>query len=338
MTFVPAARIGSYEIQSLLGSGGMGEVYRARDTRLDRIVAIKVLSSEKVKDDDRKRRFLREARTVSSLNHPNIVQLYDIVSVNQGEVLVLEYVPGRTLDALIPKHGMKPGEVVRLALQIADGLTAAHAVGVIHRDLKPANVMVNDKGAVKLLDFGLAKLTEPSSSSDGEESGITRTIEGGPHTDEGKIAGTVAYMSPEQAECKRLDTRTDIFSFGCVLYEMLAGHKAFARDTRISTLSAILRDEPQRLGTLNPRLPGDLVKLVERCLRKDRDRRPQTILDVRNALDEWREESESQVSATAIPPTPASDGASGRWQLPEQSWPCAARPPYGSDGNRLRSR
>ena len=282
-------------------TGSCGEVYRARDTRLDRVVAIKVLSSEKVKDDDRKRRFLREARTVSSLNHPNIVQLYDIVSVNEGEVLVLEYVPGRTLEALIPKHGMKPGEAVRLALQIADGLTAARAVGVIHRDLKPANVMVNDKGAVKLLDFGLAKLTEPSPSSDGEESGITRTIEGGPHTDEGKIAGTVAYMSPEQAECKRLDTRTDIFSFGCVLYEMLAGHKAFARDTRISTLSAILRDEPQRLSALNPRIPGDLVKLVERCLRKDRDRRPQTILDVRNALEEWREESESQVSATAIP-------------------------------------
>jgi serine/threonine protein kinase len=140
----------------------MGEVYRARDTRLDRVVAVKILSSEKVKDDDRKRRFLREARTVSSLNHPNIVQLYDIVSVKEGEVLVLEYVPGRTLEALIPKHGMKPGEAVRLALQIADGLTAAHAVGVIHRDLKPANVMVNDKGAVKLLDFGLAKLTEPS--------------------------------------------------------------------------------------------------------------------------------------------------------------------------------
>jgi Tol biopolymer transport system component/tRNA A-37 threonylcarbamoyl transferase component Bud32 len=279
----------------------MGEVYRARDTRLDRVVAIKVLSPERVKDEDRKRRFVQEARTVSSLNHPNIVQLYDVVSINDAEVLVLEYVPGRTLEALIPKHGMKPGEAVRLALQIADGVSAAHAAGVIHRDLKPANVMVNDKGTVKLLDFGLAKLVEGPASPAEAEDGITRTIESGPHTEEGKIAGTLAYMSPEQAEGKSLDARTDIFSFGCVLYEMLAGHKAFARGSRISTLSAILRDEPPALGGLNPGLPRDLVKIVERCLRKDRDRRPQTMLDVRNALEEWKEESGSQSSAAAMP-------------------------------------
>jgi serine/threonine protein kinase len=210
-------RLGPYEIVSPLGAGGMGEVYKARDTRLSRSVAIKVLPAERLADEGRKQRFIQEAQAASALNHPNIITIHDIAIDNGRDYLVMEYVPGKTLDALIPRAGMRLSELLRTAIQVAEGLSAAHSAGIIHRDLKPANIMVSGPessghpGLVKILDFGLAKLTEPVEVTEEE---ATRTLK--PQTDAGTVMGTAAYMSPEQVEAKPLDARSDIFSFGAV--------------------------------------------------------------------------------------------------------------------------
>jgi len=201
--------LGHYEITEKLGEGGMGAVYKARDARLDRFVALKVLPAEMVADPDRKRRFAQEARSASALNHPSIVTIYDIGSADGVDFIAMEHVAGRTLAASIDRKGMPLAEVLKCAVQIGDALSAAHAAGLVHRDLKPANVMVTDKGLVKVLDFGLAKLTEPAPV---DESAVTETAR--PLTQLGVIVGTVAYMSPEQAEGKKVDARSDIFSFG----------------------------------------------------------------------------------------------------------------------------
>ena len=208
-------QVGSYQIQSLLGAGGMGVVYKGRDVRLNRSVAIKVLPADKVSDPERKRRFIQEARAASALNHPNIITIYDIGNESGIDFIVMEYVEGKTLDQRIPRKGMKSSEVLKLGVQMADALAKAHSAGIVHRDLKPSNVMVTDDGLVKVLDFGLAKLTEVSET--GEEG--TRTLQ----SEEGTIIGTLSYMSPEQAEGRKVDARSDIFSFGAVLYEMVTG-------------------------------------------------------------------------------------------------------------------
>lgn len=208
--------IAHYTIVEKLGEGGMGAVYKARDTHLDRFVALKVLPPEKAADTERKRRFVREAKAASAFNHPNIITIYDIDQDGGADFMVMEYVAGQTLARLIAR-GLTPKEAVRYATQIAGALAAAHAVGIIHRDLKPANVMITDAGLVKVLDFGLAKLTE---WSQGE---ATRTM-----TAEGMVVGTCAYMAPEQAEARTVDARSDLFSFGAMLYEMLSGRRAFA--------------------------------------------------------------------------------------------------------------
>ncbi len=209
--------LGSYQVVSLLGAGGMGVVYKARDTRLNRFVAIKVLPADRVSDPERKRRFIQEARAASALNHPNIITIYDIGSKGGIDFVVMEYVGGKTLDQRIPRKGMRLNEVLKLAIQMADALANAHSSGIIHRDLKPTNVMVTDHGSVKVLDFGLAKLTEVTERS---ESGA-QTLQS--QTEEGMIIGTLSYMSPEQAEGKKVDSRSDIFRFGTVLYEMVTG-------------------------------------------------------------------------------------------------------------------
>jgi len=198
--------IAHYEILAKLGEGGMGVVYKARDTHLDRLVALKVLPPEKVADAERKRRFVQEAKAASALNHPNIITIHDISSENGIDFMVMEYVQGKTLDALVPRKGLRLNETLKLSIQMADALAKAHAAGIVHRDLKPTNVMVTDDGLVKVLDFGLAKLTEVSEKED--ES--TRSVRH--ETDEGTIVGTVSYMSPEQAEGKKVDARSDIFS------------------------------------------------------------------------------------------------------------------------------
>jgi eukaryotic-like serine/threonine-protein kinase len=282
-----------YRVLEKLGEGGMGLVYKARDTRLDRIVAIKVLLPEKVTDTERKRRFVQEAKAASSLNHPNIITIYDIGQANGVDFISMECVAGKTLDRLIPRHGMRLNEVLKCAVQIADALARAHSAGIIHRDLKPGNIMVDEHGLVKVLDFGLAKLTEITPAD--EDS--TQTIR--PATEEGKIVGTVAYMSPEQAEGKKVDTRSDVFSFGSVLYEMVTGQRAFQGDTKASTLAAILKENPRPAGQLAVGLAKEVERLISHCLRKELNQRFQHMDDVRIVLQELKEESDSGVLAPA---------------------------------------
>ena len=283
--------IDHYEIIEKLGEGGMGIVYKARDTRLNRFVALKLLLGEHAGHENQIRRFALEARAASTLNHPNIVTVHDVSSENGSDFIVMEYVRGKALDQLIPRKGMRLNEALKIAIQIADALSAAAAAGVVHRDLKPSNVMVGDSGLVKVVDFGLAKLIDSSSSDQTRTMGVNS--EEPPQTREGTVVGTVSYMSPEQAEGKPLDARSDIFSFGAVLYEMVTGQRAFRGETSMSIISAILRDEPQPVSALASDVPRDLEKIVNRCLRKDPDRRFQNIADVRVALLELKEETDS---------------------------------------------
>ncbi|MBI1787648.1 MAG: PD40 domain-containing protein [Acidobacteria bacterium] len=261
----------------------MGVVYKATDTHLDRFIALKVLPADRVSDPERKRRFVQEAKAASALNHPHIITIYDIAQAEGVDYIAMEYVPGRTLDQLVRGKGLPLGLALKYAVQIADALATAHASGIIHRDLKPANIMVTEKDQVKVLDFGLAKLTERA-SDDG--SGETATA---PSTEDGAILGTVAYMSPEQAEGKKLDGRSDIFAFGAVLHEMLSGHRAFQGDSKAATMAAVLRAEPQT----PMRAPKEVERIVARCLRKDPERRFQHMDDLKVALEESKEESES---------------------------------------------
>ena len=284
-----------YEILAQLGAGGMGVVYKARDTRLNRFVAIKVLPADKLGDAERRRRFIQEAQAASALNHPNILTIHEISSENGTDFMVMEYVQGKTLDALIPRKGMRLNEMLKLAIQMADALSKAHAAGIVHRDLKPGNVMVTEDGLVKVLDFGLAKLTEVSHSADAE----TATLQA--QTDEGTIVGTVSYMSPEQAEGKKVDARSDTFSLGAVLYEMATGQRAFQGESKMSTLAAILREEPRPASQLVPGIPRDLEKIINRCLRKDPNRRPQTMADLKVTLAELKEESDSGALSGVVP-------------------------------------
>ena len=288
--------ISHYEIVEKLGEGGMGVVYKARDTHLDRFVAIKVLPPEKVADPERKRRFVQEAKSASALNHPNIITIHDIASDNGLDYIAMEYVPGKPLNQLIARRGLPLAEALKYAVQIADALAAAHAAGIIHRDLKPANVMLSGaperSGFVKVLDFGLAKLTDKADSGDRE---FTQSVQQDdtPASGEGSIVGTVSYMSPEQAEGKKVDARSDIFSFGSLLYEMVTGRRAFQGDSRLSTLSAVLREEPKPASQIVEGLPHELERIIARCLRKSPERRYQTMADLKVALQELKEESDS---------------------------------------------
>jgi len=283
--------LGHYRIESKLGEGGMGEVWKARDTRLDRFVALKTLPAEKVADPERRNRFVLEAKAASALNHPNIVHVYDIADSAGVPFIAMEYVVGKTLDQLTGRNGLRLNEALKYAIQITDALARAHSSGIVHRDLKPSNIMVDEHGLVKVLDFGLAKLTEPVPG----EFSLTQSLETpeNPKTEEGTIVGTAAYMSPEQAEGKPVDARSDIFSFGSVLYEMTTGRRAFQSDTKLSTLSAILEKEPTPVSAILPKTPPELEKLIARCLRKDPDRRIQHMGDVKLALEELKEESDS---------------------------------------------
>ncbi|MGA2133136.1 MAG: FlgO family outer membrane protein [Bryobacteraceae bacterium] len=259
MTLSPGVRLGPYEVISPLGAGGMGEVYQARDTRLDRLVALKTLPAEQMAGADRQRRFLSEAQAASRLNHPNIVTIYDILEQDGAYSIVMEYVAGSTLQQLIAAGPLPLQDAMKYAAEIADALAAAHAAGILHRDLKPANIMIAATGRVKLLDFGLARLIQPLSDA-------TQTIAGA-------VMGTPAYMSPEQAEGRPLDPRSDIFSFGLVCYEMFTGQRAF------------WRDETSRLRNLNPAVPSLIEQHINRCLRIDPTLRFQTMADVLQALN-----------------------------------------------------
>jgi serine/threonine-protein kinase len=296
-----------YQLIDKIGAGGMGEIYKAQDSRLNRLVAVKILSPGMSTDPDRKRRFFQEAQAASALNHPNIITLYDIVSEGDMQCIVMEYIGGRTLRDLTPSGGLPPAQALQYAAQIASALTAAHAAGIIHRDLKPSNIMVNTSGLIKVLDFGLAKWVDMGlSGQTGEQSTVEAAL-----TREGSIIGTVSYMSPEQAEGKRVDARSDIFSFGSVLYEMLTGKRAFEGRSGISTLSSILRDDVRPIYESAPDVPPLLEQIVLRCLHKEPAARWQSMKEIEGALLTLQRHLDpearfaSPVSVGAAPPVPA---------------------------------
>jgi Tol biopolymer transport system component len=285
-------RLGSYEILAPLGAGGMGEVYRARDTRLGREVAIKVVPAEVASDPSRLKRFEKEARSASALNHPNIITIYDIGVVDSVSYIAMEKVDGKTLKEMLFSGPLAMKKLLQISPQIADGLARAHDAGIVHRDLKPENVMVTKDGLVKILDFGLAKLTQMDSSDEGSDL-PTETA-----TSPGVVLGTVGYMSPEQASGTLVDFRSDQFSFGSVLYEITTGRKAFVRKTAAETLSAIIRDDPEPLARLRPEVPPPLRWIVERCMAKQPEERYASTRDLARDLGSVRDHI-SEVSSGA---------------------------------------
>ena len=264
--------IGRYVVLEALGEGGMGTVYKARDTRLGRMTALKVMRPGRTGDPDRQRRFVREAQTASALNHPNILTIYEIDADAGIDYIAMEYLAAPTLAALIASGALPAERALRLVVQVADALVAAHAAGVVHRDLKPSNVMVLPGDRVKVVDFGLAKLTEPTAS-------IDETLE--PLTARGVVVGTVPYMSPEQAAGRPLDARSDLFSLGAILYEMLAGRRPFGGDGEVSTLASILRDTPAPIAGLGP----EVARILDRCLRKNSAERVQSAAELKAAIE-----------------------------------------------------
>lgn len=305
-----------YRVLEKLGEGGMGAVFKARDIRLDRLVAIKVLPAAKISDENLKQRLIREARAASTLNHPNIITIYEIetgeVDGQMVDFIVMEYVAGKTLEKLIATGGLPADKLLRYAVQIADALTAAHEMGIIHRDLKPSNIMVTESGLVKVLDFGLAKLAESQLGADADS---TRTILA--QTGKTTLMGTAAYMSPEQVEGHQTDSRSDIFSFGSTLYEMMTGQRAFQRQTITATVVAVLRDEPKSPSDSGQMLPPELHHLVSRCLRKDPSRRIQHMVDVKLELEELQ--AERAIGHTGSHPVRPLSAARNRWLLRSES-------------------
>src|SRR5271166_3471516 len=287
MALAAGTKLGPYEIVGPLGAGGMGEVYRARDTRLGRDVALKILPASISADPVAKQRFEREAKTISGLNHPNICTLHDVGSQDGVDYLVMECVEGETLAKRLEKGPLALEQVLKIGAQIAEALDKAHRNGIVHRDLKPGNVMLTAAGA-KLLDFGLAKESSPLATA----ATLTAAIPTSPVTQQGTIVGTFQYMSPEQIEGKELDGRSDIFGLGTVLYEMLTGKKAFQGKSQLSVLSAILEKEPQAISSMKPLTPPVLDHTIQRCLAKNPEERSQRALDLGLEL-KWLAESGS---------------------------------------------
>ncbi len=304
MALASGTKLGSYEIQSALGAGGMGEVYRATDTRLDRIVAIKILPTHLSLSPEFKQRFEREARTVSSLNHPHICHLYDVGSQDGTDFLVMEFLDGETLADRLRRGALPLTEHLNIAIQIADALAAAHSAGIVHRDLKPGNVILTKSGA-KLLDFGLAKPLSSTAASSAISSAPTfnpaQTLSSpspmvSPLTTQGTMIGTIQYMSPEQIEGKEADARSDIFAFGAMLYEMASGKRPFEGKSQIKIASAILEDHPPALRSLQPKVTAEFERLVSTCLSKDAQARFQCAHDLKLQLM-WLRESGTQAAS-----------------------------------------
>jgi eukaryotic-like serine/threonine-protein kinase len=296
MTLTAGSRLGPYEILSSLGAGGMGEVYRARDTRLERTVAIKVLPAHLSSSPESRQRFEREAKTISQLSHPHICALHDVGREGETEYLVMEYLEGETLADRLLKGPLPLEQTLRYGMQISDALDKAHRQGIVHRDLKPSNVMLTKTG-VKLLDFGLAKVMAPTT----QQSSLTAFPTQRALTEEGTILGTFQYMAPEQLEGREADARTDIFALGAVLYEMATGKKAFSGATQASLISSILRDEPQPISQVQPMSPPALDRVVKSCLAKDPEDRWQSASDVGKELRWIAEGSQAGVAVPAIP-------------------------------------
>jgi len=302
MALASGTKLGPYEIQSPLGAGGMGEVYRARDTRLDRSVAVKILPSHLSENPEAKQRFDREARTISSLNHPNICTLHDVGHQDGINYLVMEYLEGETLADRLRKGPLPVDQVLRYAIEICEGLEKAHRSGVVHRDLKPGNIMLTKTGA-KLMDFGLAKASAATSAP---VSGLTATLTtppgSHPLTAQGSVVGTFQYMSPEQVEGKEADARSDIFALGAVFYEMATGKRAFEGKTAASAMAAVLEREPAPISSVQPAIPPALERLVKTCLAKDPDERWQTVHDVKLQLKQIVDGGSQASPGIAAPP------------------------------------
>ncbi len=284
MALSRGTKLGPYEIVAPLGAGGMGEVYRARDTRLQRTVAIKILPAHFSSDPVRKQRFEREAKIISSLNHPHICVLHDVGRQDDTDFLVMEYLEGETLAARLHKGSLPIGQVLKYGLQMADALDKAHRRGVVHRDLKPGNIMLTKEGA-KLLDFGLAKVTAPLATQAAMAAAAGTTMTGTAHsstsvTETGMIMGTFQYMSPEQAEGHEVDSRSDIFSLGAVFYEMVTARAPFSGKDRFAVTAAVLGKEPEPIATLRPSTPPALDRAIRTCLAKDPEDRWQTAHDL----------------------------------------------------------
>jgi len=313
MVLTPGTKLGPYEIQSPLGAGGMGEVYRATDTKLARDIALKVLPAEMAQDPERLGRFRREAKTLAQLDHPNIVTIHSVEESDGVHFLTMQLVEGLPLDRLVCQGGLPVEQIIEIAEALADALAAAHEKGIVHRDLKPANVMVTNEGRVKVLDFGLAKDVRGSNVGDA-------TLTSASQTQVGVIMGTPAYMSPEQTSGRRLDHRTDIFSLGVMLHEMSTGKRPFEGTSSAELISAILRDAPPSVTDLRPDLPSDLARIIRRCLEKDPRYRMQTARDISNEFREMARMasrptsgSTSSSRAVAVPDSGAVRADEGFW-------------------------
>ncbi len=315
--------LGPYRITGRIGEGGMGAVYRAEDTRLGRAVAIKVLTAVTLSDRERLQRFEQEARATGMLNHPNLLTIYDVGNEDGTPFLVSELLEGETLRERLDRGAIPPRKAVDIALQFAHGLAAAHDKGIIHRDLKPENIYITKEGRVKILDFGIAKLS-PNAAGDGPMFQMAAT-------EPGIVLGTVGYMSPEQVRGEQVDRRSDIFAFGAILYEMLAGARAFKRDSSIETLSAILKEEPKELTELNPNIPQPLERLVRGCMEKNREQRFQSARDLAFNLETLSTFSthgtmsnapnpvEFRRTGTQVPPSTSTNPAAATAQMPVTS-------------------
>src|SRR2546429_5108103 len=309
MALAAGTKLGRYEIRSQLGAGGMGEVYLAQDTKLDRKVALKILPAEVATNQDRMRRFVQEAKAAAALNHPNIAHIYEIGEADGVNFIAMEFIDGFTLRELI--HGRKTelSKLLRYLQHAAEGLAKAHAAGIVHRDLKPDNLMITRDGRATILDFGLAKLIEWPRMSGGDSSEVATAVMP-QHSTPGAIMGTVGYMSPEQAQGKTnaIDQRSDIFSFGCILFEAATGQKPFAGDSVVKSLHMVIYESAPPIADLNPSAPAELQRIVRRCLAKDPDVRYQSIKEVAIELKALRRELESSVGIdTTVPPPSRSE-------------------------------
>ena len=338
-SLAPGARVGPYRVLALLGEGGMGQVYRARDERLSREVALKVVHADLAQDADRLRRFEHEAKAAGTLNHPNIVAVYDTGQHDGSPYIVSELLQGETLRDRMATGALGTRKAVEYGVQIARGLAAAHEKGIVHRDLKPENLFLTQDGLVKILDFGIAKLGRAGDEKSGTD------IETLSHTgtSPGTMLGTVGYMSPEQVRGLPADHRSDLFSFGAVLFEMVTGKRAFKGTTPADTLSAILREDPTETPASGPALPPGLLRVVRRCLEKAPEDRFQTARDLAFALEGATTESRAATSAT-VPLAEASPSRGRSFSARPCSsprsglvcgWAAAWRPPrhrYRSNG------
>jgi serine/threonine protein kinase/Tfp pilus assembly protein PilF len=325
MTLQSGTRLGTYEILAPLGAGGMGEVYRARDSRLGREVAVKVLPADVDASPDRLARFEREARTVAGLNHPNIVTLFSVEDADGVRFLTMELVQGQALSTFVARGGLPLSKLLELSIPLTDALVAAHEKGVIHRDLKPGNVMVTREGRVKVLDFGLARMMGPGASV-AKGAPFTATVES-PISGEGLVAGTVPYMAPEQLRGEAVDARSDLFSLGIILYELATGRRPFTGDSNVEITSSILRDTPEPVDRVRTDFPAGLERLIGHCLEKNPRERVQTALDVNNELRRLR-----TVLERGGPEKPASDKVASIAVLPFANRSASADDEYFSDG------